>query len=252
MASSRRFILQQLEAWSRLGILGLLLISFWLASGTVSAAIAGTVICVLGLTLNPRPVSRVLLFVVIPFAFCTLLVAAMARLGGTAPTAGQAAANGVGWQDYASRFVRISGACLSISILLGCLSPNGFCQWLSNLGFSKRIAFQAASPLILLQALKRRAQTIFDARLAQGHVLRRNFFSSARQLMPVLTMLVSAGLAMAVERADIWHQDDILDLIAADNPEPSPKEGSHWGTTMAAWMAALAVAWICLLWRRAH
>lgn len=196
------------------------------------------------MALNRRPTVHLLCFIILPFLLCSVIVVII--VGIEPGKAGNGADRaGITWLAYTSRFLSISGVCLSVSLLLGSLSPDGVCRWLHRLGVPKKHAFQIASPLILIQALKRKLLIIIDARYASGFVDRRGVISNARQLFPVLQLIISAGLTMAIERADIWQQDDIMGLIEADTEEVVGGT-SLWPNSIFAWLISGLVMWLNL------
>ena len=110
------------------------------------------------------------------------------------------------------------------------------------------IAIHATSPLILTQALAHQLKTILDARLAQGYVRKRSVISVGKQLLPILTILVSSGLTTALERGDIWKQDDILSLIAKDSVSNGGTTCSDWLVSFLALTAAILISAANLYW----
>ena len=105
---------------------------------------------------------------------------------------------------------------------------SGLYRWLVGLRIPKHTAFQIASPLVIVHSLAHQLKTIFDARLAQGYIGTRGFISMGKQLIPVLTILISSGLHTAIERGDIWKQDDVLSLLERDKTHVQSPASNRW------------------------
>jgi hypothetical protein len=249
MASYDFMTLRDINHWIRLLDLGILVASFSFGNSPATIAITATTLFAAGFILNAKQTLHVFLSVIVPFAIATSIVALIAS-----PTAASAAAHSlnsradVSWQAYAFRFIKISGVCISVSLLIGCLSPRGFYRWLVCLGVPSEIAMNAASPLVLIQALGQDAKTILNARLVQGHVRRRNFFLMAKQLLPVLTTLVSSGLMTALERSEIWNREDILSLIEKDIASVRRATPGNWFASSISLVLALLVSTVNIFW----
>lgn len=244
--------LRGINPWIRLLALVMLVLSFSFGHDAIAILVAATVLFAIGFVLNPRQTFHVFLSVIIPFAIATSIVALIAS-----PTAGSAASQlpklraDVSWQAYAFRFTKISGVCISVSLLIGCLSPRGFYRWLVCLGTPSDLAMNAASPLVLIQALAQDVKTILNARLVQGYVRQRNAFSMARQLLPVLTTLVSSGLMTALERSEIWRQEDVLSLIEKDNAQVRRVTSNRWFASGVSLISAVIISTANIFWHPA-
>ncbi len=249
MAFYDSMTLRGIDPWIRLLSLGMLVVSFSFGNDAIAILVAATVLFAVGFVLNPKQTFHVFLSVIIPFAIATSVVALIAS-----PTVASAASQlpklraDVSWQAYAFRFTKISGVCISVSLLIGCLSPRGFYRWLVCLGTPSHIAMNAASPLVLIQALAQDMKTILNARLVQGYVGRRNFFSVAKQLLPILTTLVSSGLMTALERSEIWRQDDVLSLIEKDNAQVRQVTSNRWFASGVSLVLAVLVSTANIFW----
>ena len=245
--------LRGIDPWIRLLCLGILVLSFSFGHDALAILITATALFIVGSVLNPRQTFHVFLSVIIPFAIATSIVALIAS-----PTAASAASQlpklraDVSWQAYAFRFTKISGVCISVSLLIGCLSPRGFYRWLVCLGTPSDLAMNAASPLVLIQALAQDMKTILNARLVQGYVRQRNVFSMAKQLLPVLTTLVSSGLMTALERSEIWRQEGILSLIEKDNAQVRRVAPNRWFTSGVCLILAVLISTANIFWHPAR
>ena len=244
--------LRGIEPWTRLLALGMLVASFSFGSDLTAILITAIALFIIGFVLNPRQTFHVFLSVIIPFAIATSIVALIAS-----PTVASTASQlprlrpDVSWQAYAFRFTKISGVCISVSLLVGCLSPRAFYRWLTGLGIPSGIAMNATSPLVLIQALAQDVKTILNARLVQGYVERRNVLSMARQLLPVLTTLVSSGLMTALERSEIWKHDDVLSLIEKDNANVRRAASNNWFASGVSIVLAVLVSTANIFWHPA-
>jgi len=241
--------LRGVDPWIRLLSLGVLVLSFSFGHDAHAILITATALFIVGFIFNPRQTLHVFLSVIIPFAIATSIVALIAS-----PTVASATSQlpklrpDVSWQAYAFRFAKISGVCISVSLLVGCLSPRGFYRWLVCLGTPSDLAMNAASPLVLIQALAQDMKTILNARLVQGYVRQRNVFSMARQLLPVLTTLVSSGLITALERGEIWRQENVLSLIAKDNAQVRRVTSNSWFASTVSLLLAVIISTVNIFW----
>ena len=249
MAFSSQHILDRVEPWSRLCALGLLIISFSFATDPVPITITATMLFGAGLLLNSKQTIHLFLTVIVPFAVFTLAAASIAvQTKATGNQHPQNLGSDISWAAYGFRFTKISGVCISVSLLVGSLSPSGLYRWLVGLRIPKHTAFQIASPLVIVHSLAHQLRTIFEARLAQGYIGTRGFVSMGKQLIPVLTILISSGLHTAIERGDIWKQDDVLSLLAKDSTHIQSPTNSRWAISVAAVMTATIFTLANILW----
>jgi hypothetical protein len=252
MASSNETLLDRIAAWPRLCVLGLLVLSFSFAGNLAAVGVTATVLLVSGLLLNHKQTLHLFFSVIAPFAVFTGIVAYIAVPSNVAsPSNSHALASAVSWQAYTMRFVKVSGVCLTVSLFVGSLSPSDIYRWLAALGVHKHVALQFASPLVLVQALAYQLKTILDARLAQGYVRSRGVAAMAKQLVPVLTILVSSGLTMALERGDIWREDDILSLLENGEAQVQPAPKGRWAVSTAAVLSGIVLSLANLYWKPA-
>lgn len=244
--------LRGVDPWVRLLSLGILVLSFSFGRDATAILITSSALFIVGFVINPKQTFHVLLSVIIPFAIATSVVALIAS-----PTATSTASQlprlraDVSWQAYAFRFTKISGVCISVSLLIGCLSPRSLYRWLVCLGIPSDLAMNATSPLVLLQALAQDMKTIVNARLVQGYVGQRNAFSMAKQLLPVLTTLVSSGLMTALERSEIWRQEGVLSLIEKDNAQVRSVASNRWIVSGVSLISAVIISTANIFWHPA-
>jgi hypothetical protein len=189
-----------------------LVLSFTFARDLGASAVALTLLVLAAACVDFRGTFRLALGVLLPFAVCTAVVAVV-----ISTAAGPIRAE-LQWTAYVGRFIRLSGVSVAIWYFVGMLTPSALYQWLTWFRLPRSLALHLTSPLVLIEALRRRIIIIRDARFAQGYTARRGILGNARQLVPVLSLLVAAGLAMAVERGEVWQRDDISELIARDEP----------------------------------
>jgi hypothetical protein len=249
MASSSPHILDQIGPWSRLCALGLLIVSFTFSTNPVPITISATILLGAGFLLNCKQTLHLFLSVIVPFAVFTLVAASIAvPTKATINLHSQNLSSDISWAAYAFRFIKISGVCFSVSLLVGSLAPSGLYRWLVGLKLPKHTAFQIASPLVIVHSLAHQLRTIFDARLAQGYVGTRGFFSMGKQLIPVLTILISSGLTTAIERGDTWKQDDVMSLLAKDNTHIQSSANSRWFVSVAILITAGILSLANVFW----
>ena len=249
MACFNPHVLDRVGPWPRLCALGLLIISFSFASAPVPITITATTLFGAGLLLNFKQTIHLLLSVIVPFAVFTVVAASIAvQSQSTGILHPQNLGSDISWAAYGFRFTKISGVCISVSLLVGSLAPSGLYRWLVGLRIPKHTAFQIASPLVIVHSLKHQLRTIFDARLAQGYVGTRGFISMGKQLIPVLTILISSGLNTAIERGDIWKQDDVLSLLAKDSTHIQSPSTSRWAISVTTLMTAALFSLTNMFW----
>jgi hypothetical protein len=250
MASSSQTVLDTIAAWPRLCVLGLLVISFSFGGSFAGVGSTAALLLAAGLLLNRKQTLHLLFSVIAPFAVFTVIVASIAVPSGAAGTSSpHALVSAVSWQAYTMRFAEVSGVCITVSLLVGSLSPSGIYRWLAALGVHKHVALQFASPLVLVQALAHQIKTILDARLAQGYVRSRGIATMAKQLLPVLTILVSSGLTMALERGDIWREDDILSLLENAEAQAQPVPKGRWVVSAVALLTGIVLSLVNFCWK---
>lgn len=235
-------ILERINPWSRLAALALLVLSFGVARTSTIAAATVSILGCLGLVLATRETIRLVATVILPFGIVSFIVAAITAGGGPVePGAGTVHEVATSFGGYFIRFLKVAGVCTSVTILVGTLSPSELFRWLIGIRIPDRAAVYATSPLVLLQGLSNNAQAILDARLSQGYVAKRSFVALIKQLFPVLSTLISSGLASALDRSDTWARDDILLLMAKSRAQ------SRCATPTDRLVSGLAVLVACLI-----
>ena len=202
-----------------------------------------------GLLINFKQTAQTFASVILPFALFTVVSASIAvQSSDPGELRERNLSSDISWAAYGFRFAKIAGVTLSVSLLVGSLPPSGLYRWLVGLGISKAAAFQIASPLIIVQSLAHQLRTIFDARLAQGYVGTRSYLSMGKQRLPILTVLIASGLNTALERSDVWRQDDIISLLEKDNSHIQSHSKHRWIVSFVTPVSAFVVLMSNMLW----
>ncbi len=117
-----------------------------------------------------------------------------------------------GWEYIFERVLRLTVYASIFQIVLT-IPANDLFNTFKKWGLKGESLVTVISAFAVWSEITNRADKIVTARLSKGYVKRRNIFSMAMQFPYTLNPLIIGVIRTAVERADSWHNKNILNLI---------------------------------------